>query len=783
MRLHPLPVCLLVLCPVAARADEPNAEQLYNQQCVRCHGANGEGGKKAQPLTGDKSVPQLANVIQRTMPEDNPGTLDVAQSRKLAEYISEKFYSPAAQARIKPPRVDLTHLTIRQYRNAVADVIGSFRPSAKLDDKQGLRGEYYNSRGFQPNKKLIDRTDPEVNFDFKTEAPKLDRAAKEKEKFDRHQFSIRWEGAVLAPDTGLYEFIVRTDHALRLWVNDPRKPVIDAWVKSGSDTEFRAFVYLLAGRAYPVKLEFSKAKQGVDDSKKNPNPPAKPAFISLLWKRPKGTTEVIPARHLSPLRSPEVCVVSTPFPPDDRSLGWERGTAVTKEWENATTDGAIEAAAYITQRLPELAGLATGGPPMGKGGRPGGKAENRNDKLRAFCRTFAERAFRRPLSDEENRTFIDQQFETASDSEAAAKRVILLVLKSPRFLYPALSGSSDSYAVASRLALAMWDSTPDAELLAAASAGKLADRAEVMRQAERMLRDPRAKTKLREFLFTWLQLDQVHDLSKDAKRFPGFDDTLAADLRTSLELFLDDVVWNKKDFRQLFLSEDAFVNSRLAKFYGVELPAEAGVDAGFTKVKLEPERRSGVITHPYILATLAYNAETSPIHRGVFLARGLLGINIRPPQEAFTPLAADLHPNLTTRERVLLQTKPAACAGCHTVMNPLGFALENFDAVGRYRDKENGKALDVSGSYDTRAGTSVKFKGAKELAKFLAESPEVSDAFAQRLFHHLVKQPVMAYGIDRPAELWNSFSENKFDVGKLMVDAAVMAAMTNRPPK
>jgi hypothetical protein len=761
-------VCLLaglfVPRPGVARAEEPTGEQLYRQLCVRCHGADGSGGKKAQPLIGDKSVPQLANVIQRTMPDDDPGRLTAPEARKIAEYIFEKFYSPTAQARIRPPRIDLTHLTTRQYRNAVADVIGSFRPPARLDDRRGLRGEYFNARGFQPNKKLIDRIDPEVNFDFKTDPPQSDKELKE--AFDRHQFSIRWEGAVLAPDTGLYEFVVRTDHAFRLWVNDPRSPAIDGWVKSGSETEFRTTVYLLAGRAYPLKLEFSKAKQGVDDSKKNPNPPPQPAFIALLWKRPKGAVEVIPARHLSPARVPEVAVIETPFPPDDRSLGWERGSGVTREWDAATTDAALEAAAYVLARLPELAGTTETAP-------------DRQQKLRQFCSRFVERAFRRPLSDEEKTLFIDRQFaEAGHDLELAVKRVILFALKSPRFLYPEAGLLPPSYATAARLALTLWDSNPDTALLEAAAAGKLASRDDVARQAERLLADPRAKAKLREFLLTWLKLDQTHDLVKDSTRFPGFDEALVADLRTSLELFLDDVLSSDKpDFRQFLLSDETYLNGRLAKFYGFDLPA----DAGFTKVKFEPQRRAGVLTHPFILSVQSYAAETSPIHRGVFVARGLVGINIRPPQDAFTPLEPDLHPKLSTRERVVLQTRPKACAVCHEVMNPFGFALENFDAVGRYRAEDRGKPVDATGTYETRAGTLARFDGAKELAHLLANTPEVAAAFAERLFHHLVKQPVRAYGLNRPEELLKSFSASGYDVRKLVIEIACSTALSPRP--
>jgi hypothetical protein len=170
----------------------------------------------------------------------------------------------------------------------------------------------------------------------------------------------------------------------------------------------------------------------------------------------------------------------------------------------------------------------------------------------------------------------------------------------------------------------------------------------------------------------------------------------------------------------------------------------------------------------------------------VFVGRGLLGVNIRPPQAAFTPLAADLHPKLTTRERVSLQTSPMACAGCHGIMNPLGFSLEQFDAVGRYRETESDKPIDASGGYETRSGDTAKFAGAKELAQFLANSEETQYAFAQQAFHFFAKQPVRAYGLAKPEELRKTFAQNDYNVRKLIIEISVIAALTKRhdqPPK
>jgi Protein of unknown function (DUF1592)/Protein of unknown function (DUF1588)/PA14 domain/Protein of unknown function (DUF1595)/Cytochrome C oxidase, cbb3-type, subunit III len=754
----------LVLAPLSAGAAEPRTgEQIYKKQCATCHGAAGEGSKVyPHPLAGEKPLPQLTKLIAKTMPEDDPGILSASDADAVAKFVFDTYYSKDARDR-RPPRVELSRLTVRQYRNAVADLIGTFRGPATTDDRHGLRGQYFKGGRMQNSERTIDRIDPQVSFDFRTDSP-------DPGKIEPQQFSIRWEGTILAPETGDYEFVVRTEHAARLWINDLNRPLIDAWVKSGTDTEFRGSIFLLAGRTYALKLEFSKALQGVQKDKVGP--PVQ-ASVALLWKRPRGVLATVGDRYLSPGKASEVFVPTVAFPPDDRSLGWERGSAVSKAWDQATTDAAIDTAGYVGTRLGDLAGA-----------KPG--AADREAKAREFCKRFVERAFRRPLPDEQKTLFIDRQFEAAKgDTELAVKRVVVLTLKSPRFLYKEGAGRMDGYAVAERLAFALWDSLPDKQLLDAAAAGKLVKRDEVTAQATRMLADPRAKVKLHEFLLTWLKADQTPELIKDAKRFPNFDPAIAADLRTSLELLLDDVLWSEpSDFRQLLMNEDVFLNGRLAKFYLGDptkvLPMRVPDEAPFRKVRLDSGKRAGVLTHPYLMSAFAYTGTSSPIHRGVFLARGVLGRTLRPPQDAFTPLPEDLHPTLTTRERVALQTKGENCQACHGLINPLGFTLENYDAVGRYRDKENGHTVDVAGSYLTRTGSTVTFAAARDLATFLAANDEVHATFAEKLFHHLAQQPVRAYGANKRDELRQSFAAGGFNMRKLAVEVAVTAAQPTR---
>ena len=754
-----------VLSSMSSADDRAAGEMIYQAKCASCHGSKGEGTHEnyPSPLLGDRSVGELTEYVAKSMPEDKPGTCVGEEAQLVSQFIYDAFYSPTAQARNKPARVELSRLTVRQYRNTIADLVGDFGGTVSTDDRQGLAAQYFKSRNMRGNEKVIDRIDPLVNFDFQDQSP-------DSEKMEPHEFSIRWEGSVVTPDTGDYEFIVRTDHSTRLWVNDQKRPLVDAYVKSGSDTEYRASIFLIGGRSYPLRLEFSNAKQGVDDKKAKERPPAK-AMIALEWKRPHRIAELIPALCLSPARPPESFVLNTAFPPDDRSLGWEKATTISKEWDQATTEAAIEVAAYIGTHLGNLSGARR-------------DASDRAAKWNEFCVRFAERAFRRPLNGEQRHVYIDRQFDNSVDPEVAVNRVILLVLKSPRFLYREVGASSaisnDPYDVASRISFGLWDSIPDQTLLQAAAKGELATREQVAAQANRMVADPRARAKVREFFLRWLKIERVPDLAKDPSQYPEFSPEVANDLRTSLELFLEDLlISDGSDFRQLLLSDSIYLNGRLAKFYGAELP----MDAGFQKVSLESNERAGVLSHPYLLSDFAYTSSSSPVHRGVFIARSVLGRSLRPPPEAVTPVPPQLQPDLTTRERVSLQTKAESCQSCHSMINSLGFTLEHFDAVGRFRNDELGKPVVSSGSYRTRTGDLVQFNGVRDLASFLADSQETHAAFVEQLFHAMIKQPIRAYGSQTKESLRKTFVSENFNIRRLMVEIIATVALTTTDMK
>ncbi len=746
-----LGLALLAMSATTTLAADPDVnargKQLYSQHCARCHGAQGEGVADAygKALIGDRTVAELTDLISRTMPEDDPDLCVGEEAASVAQYIYDGFYSEIAQARNRPPRIEFSRLTIRQYEHSVADLFRSFRGWTETKDERGLKASYFNARNFNRDKRVIERMDPQVAFDFAEASP-------DAEKIGKDEFAIKWEGSLLAPETGVYDFIVRTDNGVKLWVNHQQTPLIDQWVRSGEGLEHRGSIRLLGGRAYPIRLEFFKYK--------DPR-----AAISLSWKPPHGVEEIIPQRCLTPAGGSSTFVVTTPFPPDDRSTGFIRGTSVSPEWNEATTFAAIEAAEFVTSRLRDLSDI--------KGDDP-----ERPRKLREFCAQLAERAFRRPLTDTERKLYVELPFETAPDVDVAVKRVVLLVLKSPRFLYREVGRLEfDDHDTAAWLSYALWDSIPDRQLSDAARKGELKTRDQIRRQTERMLQDPRSRAKVREFLHTWLHLDQHHDLVKDREQYPEFTDEVISDLRTSLDLFLSDVVWGESsDFRRLMTADTVPLNERLARFYGLDTPA----GSEFVPVAFEPGNRAGLLSHPYLLATFAYDRSSSPIHRGVWLSRNVLGRVLNPPPIAVAPDPPELHADLTTRERVILQTKEDLCARCHTMINPLGFALEHFDAVGRFRDRERDKPIDASGNYVTRTGEQVDFTGVPELARYLAESPEAHQAFTDRLFQHLVKQPLQAFGQDRRLQFARDFEANDCNIRRLIVEMVVESTLEVR---
>ncbi|MDP1560420.1 MAG: DUF1592 domain-containing protein [Pirellulaceae bacterium] len=799
-------LCLagVCLCQSLANAQQPTPDdgaQVYQQKCANCHGELGQGvaGVYDSAIFGERSIPELARLVERTMPEGEPEECVGEEAEAVARYIHREFYSPAARIRQgldQPLQVELSRLTVPQYRNAVADLIAYFTPhpeqvrqgsgrrrrgeqkpeSAETDssteESAGLRGAYFASAGMSKANQLIDsRVDPRLEFNFGDSVPF--------EGLPKDQFAIVWEGSLIARDTGEYHLRVTTPNGARVYLNlDPSSglhklrddssaagqfPLIDAWVGSGTEREESARIMLLGGRRYPIRVEFFKYQEPT-------------ASLRVEWKPPHGVWSVLDGEHLTAAASGRTFVVETGFPADDRSLGFERGASVSPDWYSAITNGAASAAEEVIHRLPLLSGVQ----PLTKeqAEDPAAQAA-RVQQLQDFVIRVATVAWRRPLTEEETNLLRTRPFADQTQSEAAVRQAIVWILCSPSFVYADMSPNAtapDANAVANRLALALWDSIPDSTLGAAAQAGELTSLANVEQQAWRMLDDGRTRHKLHGFFQRWLMIEQ-RDLTKDATLYPGFDPAIIADWRRSLELFIDHVVWTEKsDYRELLTSEEVWLNARLREYWGASHDSTSQETTGFQPVTLEANRRAGVLTHPYMLSALAYHNNTSPIHRGVFVSRNVIGRALRSPPVAIAFENDEFPADLTMRQKVVHLTQDASCLSCHTIINPLGFSLEHFDAVGRWRDAEGESPIDSRSDYETEDGDVVALSGPQDIAKLALQSPAAHRVFVSQLFQHLTKQIPAAYGPDVLAELVDSFQQDQYHIQRLMVRIAVIAA-------
>ena len=381
--------------------------------------------------------------------------------------------------------------------------------------------------------------------------------------------------------------------------------------------------------------------------------------------------------------------------------------------------------------------------------RPAAPAEERPCASSILSR-LGRLAYRRPLEASElDRllAFYDDE-KKHSDFESSIELALRYMLSSPPFIFrletePAGLAPGTVYAlsdldVASRLSFFLWSSIPDDALLTAAERGELRDAAGVERQVRRMLADPRAEAMVENFAGQWLYLRNLTGARPDPPTFPDFDDNLRQSLRRETELFFTSVMQEDRSVIDLLTADYTFVNERLARHYGI--PGIYG--DRFRRVPVTDERRRGLLGQGSVLTVTSYATRTSPVLRGKWVLENLLSAPPPPPP----PNVPDLEdtPNtegMAIRDRMVKHRANPACASCHARMDPYGFALENFDAIGRWRTREgDGKAIDASATLPD--GTS--FNGPSELRAAILRRPEE--------FVKTFTRKLLIYGVGRGLE-------------------------------
>lgn len=366
---------------------------------------------------------------------------------------------------------------------------------------------------------------------------------------------------------------------------------------------------------------------------------------------------------------------------------------------------------------------------------------------RQFIASFGLRAFRRPLTDAE----VDRYYELFSAApavyptldafSAGVRQTIAGMLQSPFFLYRTELSTTkvgigmplNNYEIASRLSYLFWNSMPDDELFEAAKAGKLMDAEGVREQAARLFDSPRAQAQFRNFHFQAFKIQQYADLDKNTTLFPNWRKEVGGMMQEEALRFLDSLVTNDGGVTELLTSTKAYVNEDLAKIYGV--PGITGTE--FQEVDLDPATRAGLLTRAGFLAKNATLTESDPIHRGVSINIDIICRSITAPPNIPDNL---MRTGTTTREKVNSITGEGTCGeNCHhTIINPIGFAFENFDALGQYRTTDNGQPVDSAATYTFPDGRTISYANAVDLSKQLAQLPEVHACYTQQLLEFML---------------------------------------------
>ena len=365
--------------------------------------------------------------------------------------------------------------------------------------------------------------------------------------------------------------------------------------------------------------------------------------------------------------------------------------------------------------------------------------------------TLARRAYRRPASAADLDTLLEfyEEGRAAGDFDAGIEMALRRLLVSPEFLFrierdPEGAAPNAAYRIsdlelASRLSFFLWSSIPDDELLDVAAAGSLREPGVLEGQVRRMLADPRAEALVTNFAAQWLYLRNLPAVSPDFIVFPDFDETLRRALREETELFFDSIIREDRSVLDLLNADYTFLNERLAKHYGISNV----YGSHFRRIDLPPgSPRGGLLGQGSILAVTSYATRTSPVVRGKWILENLLGTP-PPPQPANVPALSEEGSDavLSMRERMVEHRRNPVCASCHAIMDPIGLSLENFDAIGRYRDRTAGfEPLDVAGSFPD--GTT--FDGAGGLRETLLDR---SDQFVRTLASKL-----LTYSLGRAVE-------------------------------
>jgi hypothetical protein len=417
-----------------------------------------------------------------------------------------------------------------------------------------------------------------------------------------------------------------------------------------------------------------------------------------------------------------------------------------------------------------------------------------------FVREFGLRAFRRPLDAGEQKRY-EALMARETDFFKGAQLVLEAMLQSPNFLFR-MDTTTDPklkpWATASRLSYSLWDTMPDAELFAAAGRGELSTRAGVEKQTRRMLADPKAKESLNEFVSQWLRFDRLLTASKDRRKFPLYTRETANAMTEEARTFFSDLVWNNRNFMTIFTADYGYVSPELAGIYGVKAPAK-----DFDRVPFPAgSERAGLLGQGLFLALTAKPEESSPTARGLFVREQFLCQHVPDPPPGVNtnlPPVTEAKPQ-TNRDRMSEHATNPTCATCHKLIDPIGFGLEKFDAVGARRDQfslqfRSGKPgggrgmaprtvnLNIDSLGNVAGLSDSQFSSPAELGAVLAKSSQCQECVVKQYFRYTAGR--LETPADRPVILkaTEEFRNSQFKFQELIVSLTLLREFPNQAIK
>jgi hypothetical protein len=423
-------------------------------------------------------------------------------------------------------------------------------------------------------------------------------------------------------------------------------------------------------------------------------------------------------------------------------------------------------------------------------GRKPPEGTDLRNAARQVARSLARDAYRRPPTEAELDVLVDV-FDLARGKEldytASLGWMLKAVLVSPQFLFIAPAGEAepnertvrlDDHHLAARLSYLLWSAPPDAELSALADKGELHQPRTLRAQTKRLLLHPRARALFDGFGAQWLRVNDLEHQVFDPKLFPGMTPALRVAMMNEARLFFESLVHKNDRAIRLVDSDYTFLNEPLAELYGLGSSVKG---PRMRRVRLENPNRGGILGMPATLAATSFPTRTSPVRRGVWVLEQILGEHVPPPPPDIPQLDAQ-EPNhvkgLTLRQRTELHTKNPVCANCHQTLDPIGFGLENFDAVGRWRDRnEAGIAIDSAGKLPTGAA----FSNPAELKRLLAgRESDLARNLTERFMAYALGRPLEGYDEVVIDQLMTRIAADQYRVRTILTEVSASYLFTHR---